>query len=53
MRVKVCMRVGMKVWGYDVGECNVACSQKDVLGWLLFMVMQYPLFQPHALLEKS
>ena len=37
------------------GECvccgwmQCSCSRRDVLGWLLFMVMKYPLFQPNAL----
>ena len=30
-----------------------ACSQRDVLDWLLFMVTKYPLFQLNALLKKS
>ena len=41
------------------GECvccgwmQCSCSRRDVLGWLLFIVTKYPLFQPNALLEKS
>ena len=41
------------------GECvccgwmQCSCSRRDVLGWLLFMVMKYPLFQLNALLEKK
>ena len=32
-------------------QCS--CSRRDVLGWLLFMVTKYLLFQTNALLEKS
>ena len=41
------------------GECvccgwmQCSCSQRNVLGWVLFMVTKYPLFQPNALLVKS
>ena len=50
---------GIAVWEVHVdvhGECvccgwmQYGCSRRDVLGWLLFMVMKYPLF---PLLEKS
>ena len=41
------------------GECvccgwmQCSCSRRDVLSWLLFMVMKYPLFQLNALLQKK
>ena len=35
------------------GSMQCSCSRRDVLGWLLFMVTKYPLFQPNALLEKA
>ena len=32
---------------------DASCSRRDVLGWLLFMITKYPLFQLNALLDIS